>query len=247
VALHLRIDPGAALPEQALAEMRALRASVLPLQPSVDPTDDAARFDAVIRRATHVARLVDRTGTLLAMGTIRRERLELPDCGPVIELGAEYLAAHRRVRGGPGLLWGAWRAMVRIGFGAREPGPRVLTAVAYPGSLLLLGTLGPVTLWGEAAAPAERALLQRLRDANASRWHPARACVAMPTRPVPPTPGWRERTARDPLYGRYLARCPDWEGGWGLPIAVRIDPIRATWALARDGTRRWWATHHAAR
>jgi hypothetical protein len=245
--MHLRVDPGAALPEPTLDEMWALRARVLPLKASTaqETEGEVARFRAVVRRATHVARLLDDAGALVAMGAIRRATHAAPQLGAVVELEAAYLAASHGIRGRPGMLWAAWSTLARIAWaperGDVRPRSALLTGVAYPGSAMLLGALGRVTLWGDAASSAEAALLERVRAAHAEQWDPVRACVSMRTLPLPPTSAWRARAAENPLYRRFVARCPDWIEGYGLPIAVRLDPLRATWGLVREGARRWWS------
>lgn len=243
--MRLHVDPGAALSDSILDQMWALRGSVLPLKRSLAAgiEGELVRFRADVRSATHVVRLLDEGGVLLGMATLRRSLSSLPLLGSVVELEAAHLAVARRIRGTPIVLWSVWSTLVRLAWvqeGGVVPRPALLTTVAYPSSAMLLDAFGRVTLWGDAAPPAEAALLDRLRATHVERWDAVRSCVSMRTCPHPPTPSWEARAARNSLYRRFVARCPDWAQGYGLPIAVRLDLLRAMRGLVREGGRRWW-------
>ncbi len=253
--LRDRVEPGAGHSDAVIAEMGALRGRAAPLKPELDRTAEADRFVATVRSATHVARAYDHTGALVVMGVMRRSVVEIPRVGDVAELDAAYLAAERTVRGGLGVLasvsLGLLRTLLRPEHDAPgppvrprrggPPPPSVLTGVAYPGSVMLLGELGRVTLWGDAAPPAEAALLERVRASHAERWDPVRECVITRMIAPAPTPGWYARAARNPLYQRFVARCPYWAEGYGLPVAIRLDPLTVARGMLRQAARRWWA------
>lgn len=238
---HLETRP-ARLETPFLHALNDFRWSVMRPKPTTDRAADFEKFAAACRAADHVAWLRDAAGAICASFVIdsytgsaegRSYRLYCLD----------YAFVRADLRGHPAYLRLGLRAMAHEL--ARWRGEALFAGgTGYPASVLALGrAFGHVHLGGDDdLPPLERALMARVVDEVAGdRWQADRQRMDMPTLPPPLSPALSARAVHDPLFHRYLARCPDWTEGYALACLARVRPLIAIAAvglrLVRRGAR----------
>lgn len=219
------------LDEGFLRELNAFRLSVMRLKPTTDPDADFAEVVRACRSSEHVAWLRDGAGVLCAsfiLSTLRGEASGRRHKTYTLN----YAFARPDVRGHPAYLWLGLRVMLLEL--ARWRGEALwVGGVGYPASVLALDrAFGPLSLGGDEVPEHVRPLLDRaIAEEAGNRWEPAAARMNMPTIPPVMSDGWYARAEGDPLYRRYVARCPDWTEGYALACLGRLRPARAIAAV----------------
>lgn len=214
---------GRELSPDSLREMSDFRRSIMSMKPEVDLDTDHEHFAGFITRCPIVVRVRDRSGALrgtFAMHWVdggragRRWRLFVPD----------YAFFHPSLRGSPALPWAIFRTItlrphLLIG---REV---FLGGVGYPtGALALEKVFGPIRLRSDLDldGPTREVLDWLVTEFAGQKFDVATGRVWMPTRPPRPSARWFERMASRPTFARYVAQCPDWLDGYGLPLVCRV-------------------------
>lgn len=232
----LRLVPsrhaGESLDRARLDEMYALRSRIFALQPTKDPADDRAKFDAFVGGCQRVLLLRCRDGALRGMLCFAWERL--PGKGGLVFV-PEYGFFEPEFRGDPALILGGLPILARAMLAARGR-PLWMAGIGYPKSMRAgARLLNPLWSLADPDLPDDaRAVLETVLARHGGPGSdPKRGTVPMPTVPEPPPPPERQGS----FWRRYESLNPDWPRGVGLVMAGRVDG-RIFARIAADLTRR---------
>lgn len=207
--------------------MWRLRSAIVALKPDRDPEVERARFERTLRASASVARLIDRRGIPVAILSFRV--LDTHHARrPIRLLLGGYGFVDRAHRSSPWVMLMYAGAFLRAA-SLRPEVEQFFTGLNYPASLVRLPSFGEtVFLDGdEGLSPLQRFVLEQVREHLAGdAWDEALEAVDMPTLPEPPSPRWLARYEEDPLFLRFVARVPDWQLGYALPVAMEVSPYR---------------------
>jgi hypothetical protein len=229
--LFLESPAGSVLDEATIDEMWALRTRIFPLKPEVDPTADRAAFGQRVAMGQRTMLLRDPAGIL--RGTFSMHWRPSPD-GSQLWLMPEYGYLDPAYRGHPALSWGVARGLLHA-LSVAKGRPLWFAGIGYPRSHQSLArALGPLyTLADDTLPPDAEAVLHALRTSFAGdHWCPTTHRVWLPTQP-------RDRRPETPsaAWLRFERICPNWQEGYGVGLAARVDH-RVLWRAVREGRAR---------
>jgi hypothetical protein len=237
--IRLSISAGHTLDTDALDELYALRGRLMRLRSDVRPEVDRSKVDRFVRGASHVLRGHDESGALRMMAIVDRYEITVGGERVIVHL-AEYGFIDLEYRGHPGLLLLYLRVAARDLLGRT---PVYGCGIGYPPSVLAGARhLGPVILPGSTNDPTVAACFAHVAERIGGLDCDVRSGRTM-MRTVPPEPPawWWEMARSDPNYDEFVARCPDWQAGFGVLGMFRLDakvlPRLAAGAARRAMTR----------
>lgn len=229
-----KICPGDQLSPDQLEQIWACRVSILPLKPETDVDEDRRIVCEFFAKSRLTMRLYGADGSLQGVGAIKLRELH-DGQQPYRWIETEYFALSEELRGSLTFSLAALKLCLEpIHWPLR---PTYIGGPGYPTSLFFLSrTFPPLYMEGDADIPPQaQHLMDYIIAQYPEDWDPVHRRVKLRTKPKAPSPGWLKGATAHGFYPRFMARCPDWQEGYGVPCVVRW---RLTPALSKM-IKRW--------
>lgn len=231
-----KLCAGAELSPEQLDQIWACRVGILPLKPGTDVDEDRRVVRDFFAQSRSTMRLYGDDGSLQGVGAVKLHELH-DGQRPYRWIETEYFALSEPLRGSLVFSLAAIKLCLQS---IRWPlRPTYIGGPGYPTSLFFLSrTFPPLYMEGDADMPDQiRHLMDHIVAQYPDDWEPEQRRVQMRTKPKAPSPGWIKGATAHGFYPRFMARCPDWQEGYGVPCVVRCSLMPAISKLIRKWAR----------
>lgn len=234
-----KLCAGSELSQDELDQIWACRVNILPLKPEVDLEEDRRIVSDFFAKSQVTMRIYGDVHELQGVGAIKIHELH-DGQRPYRWLETEYFALSEPLRGSLTFSLTVLKLCLQpVHWPLR---PTYIGGPGYPTSLFFLSrTFPPLYMEGDDDIPPQ---MQHLIDYIIAQcpkdWDPVHRRVMMRTKPKAPSIGWLKGATAHGFYQRFMARCPDWQEGYGVPCVARFS-LRP--AISKLGKRWLQATH----